>query len=280
MSLEGITKFGEWFANKDWSGILDEPSPSRKVELLHIKFNKGLKACFSYKYRKRKSTEPVWMTEEIKGLIRKRRHIFRKNKRKGRWQEMKKITEENCVDCVREKIVNQKDSRSFHKSVSSILKGCKQQIWEVRLIFDGLDDLQIAERLAGFFNGISQEYTPLSHDEIPVTVDSSPFRLTAEQVELKLRKCKKPTSTVPGDLPPALYDHFSGLLALVITNMFNSVLARYEWPALWTTEYVTVIPKGTNADSLDRCIEIFHVRITCQKCWRTLCLNVSDLRLR
>ena len=53
-----------------------------------------------------------------------------------------------------------------------------------------------------------------------------------------------------------LYDHYSGTLAGVVTDIFNSTLNTNEWPAQWSKEYVTIIPKGPSPESIDACRNI------------------------
>ena len=74
------------------------------------------------------------MTDEIRDLIRKRRKLFRRMKRKGRWIFLKKLTEEKIkkrkkghAKNVRQKFLDG-DSKNFFRSVTSIMKGNEEEM--------------------------------------------------------------------------------------------------------------------------------------------------------
>ena len=224
---------------------------------LHVLFDRAVSDCFQLKYRKKKSSEPVWMTDEIRDLIRKQRRLFKRLKGKGRWLILKKITKEKIkkpksghVGLDRERFLDGR-TKDFYKSVSSIMNGNEKEVWDIRTLFPGRTDDAVANLPADFFNGISQEYQPLNANDIPGTL--------TDQVALRLRKNKRSTSTVEGDLPPALYDHYFLALAPVITRIFNRIIKDKVWPSLWTREYVTVIPKGRSPEKIDQCRNISKI---------------------
>ena len=259
----GVLKFGEWVARQDWTRIRSIQDVDEQVEALHEAFEKGMNEAFPFRTRKKKSTEPVWMTDEIRSLIATRRKLFRRMKRKGRWKEIKALVAKKVKDrkeghskYVRDKFTKDKCSKNFYRSINAIMRGCEQEAWDVRTLFDGKSDVQIAESLAEFFNKISEEYNPLQDEEIPNAYSNERPPLTTEQVRNRLLKLSKPTSTVPGDLPPVVYKHYAESLAVPITGVFNNVIKNFDWPQLWKTEYVSVIPKNTSPESVDNCRNI------------------------
>ena len=66
---------------------------------------------------------------------------------------------------------------------------------------------QSAERIAEHFAAISQEYTPLNINLLPVRVaerlgdNTNPPIITEYDCYRKLQKAKKPKAVIPGDLP-------------------------------------------------------------------------------
>ena len=68
----------------------------------------------------------------------------------------------------------------------------------------------------------------------------------------RLKSFKKPSSTVPGDLPPAIVTKYHNLLARPVCSIINAIKSRNEWPRAWQIEYVTPIPEVPNADSIDQ----------------------------
>ena len=74
------------------------------------------------------------------------------------------------------------------------------------------------------------------------------------EVREMIRKAKKTTSMVEGDIFPYLYNIAD--LSLAVTPVFNSIIKRRKWPKLWRVETVTVILKKKNPDSLSDCRNI------------------------
>ena len=79
---------------------------------------------------------------------------------------------------------------------------------------DNLTPEQSIERIAQHFANISQEFLPLNYNLLPADVrdnidqpicESKIPELPDHDVYQKIRKSKKPKSSVPGDLPRKLY---------------------------------------------------------------------------
>ena len=78
-------------------------------------------------------------------------------------------------------------------------------------IFPGLTDVEIGEKVATYFNRISQEYEPLGDFHITAR------RREVEKLELWkvsaiLKSFKKPKSQVKGDILPRLVTAYSDIL--------------------------------------------------------------------
>ena len=153
------------------------------VDALHNSFEEAVQDCFDTKFRKKKSSEPVWMTDEIRDLIRKRRKLFRRMKRRGRWIFLKKLMEEKIkkkkkghARHVKQKFLDG-DSRSFFRSVTSIMKGNEEEMWDIRSLFPGRNDSEVANLAADFFNGISR-----------MTIHSPMMPLSLSSLKIKLQK--------------------------------------------------------------------------------------------
>ena len=74
-SQEGQLKFGEWLGEFDWSSVLACPTPSMKVEKLHVILEKGMKRSFSL-IKKKKTSEPAWMSEKNSETYSKEKKSF------------------------------------------------------------------------------------------------------------------------------------------------------------------------------------------------------------
>ena len=121
----------------------------------------------------------------------------------------------------------------------------KPSIFDVRSLCPvGSSDAEVAELLADFFNRISSEFSALEPADIPVTFDRHLPLLQPWDVAARIKKFKKPKSQIPGDIPPDLVTKFSDQLAVPLTYIYNQVLNTLEWPELWKSETVTIIPKN------------------------------------
>ena len=88
---DGLTKFEEWLRKQDWSDVYNARDADAKVAALHKTFDRGVNECFETRYQTRKTTEPPWMTDAIRDMIRKRREVFKTDKgRSFNWIGFKK----------------------------------------------------------------------------------------------------------------------------------------------------------------------------------------------
>ena len=108
---------------------------------------------------------------------------------------------------------------------------------------------EIAEIVAEFFNKISQEYPSLP-DPSRVWDEAAPNIVEEYEVASRLKRFKKPKSTVYGDIKPELVSDFADLLAPPLCFIFNQTLHSRSWPSIWKAETVHVIPKNTAPSSL------------------------------
>ena len=116
------------------------------------------------------------LKEKTNRLIKDRRGEFNKN--------------------IHSKFIEAMDLKRFHRGVKAFLSAEEVQKWDVRSIFPNRSDLEVAEDLADFFNGISSEYEPLHTTRIPTTYDEPLPQLTVGEVSERLRRSKKTASLV------------------------------------------------------------------------------------
>ena len=117
------------------------------------------------------------------------------------------------------------------------------------------NDEELAEWLADFFNGISSEYDPFDKANLPESFDRNLPLLSQEEVVKKIRSAKI-TASVPGDLPAAIYEDLTELVAEPVTHIFNCITSSAEWPKDWASEQVTIIPKGRFSEQPSECRNI------------------------
>lgn len=211
-----------------------------------------------------KSSEPPWMMDWLRDDIAARRRVFRTDQtRSERWNELKRQTNtavkkrwKNFHELVIKKFEEEKNPGKFFQHVKSLTSKNAGTKWNPKQMFPGLDSQQVADRLAAFFNTISSQYESLTPADVPATFERELPVITTTEVEDKLKKAKKPSSMVPGDVPAILYSKFPASFAPIIAHIFNLITTLKEWPSLWKIEYVTVIPKTADPQDPSECRNI------------------------
>ena len=124
--------------------------------------------CFPYVWIKYKSTDCPWVNNKFRRLVRKRSRVFKREGRSARWRQIKEETnrlmeelKKNYFEKMKEKAIAAENSKAYYIAVSMLGgKECPKK-WDVRVLFPGLNDLEICEKLADYFNKISGEFQPL-----------------------------------------------------------------------------------------------------------------------
>ena len=253
-----VEKFKQWIVLEPWNDVLQAQGSNDKADRYTEEVNTAVDRYFPLIHTRRKSTDFPWINKAIRKRIRKRRAIYRDEGRSARLWRLKKTIE----DMIRRRqdayhlyqrqfILDPDSSRHFFRNVKSLPYVEKPKQFDVRSLFPGADDAQIAEHLAQYFNGISQEFSPLEPGDIPVTRDVPLPTLQTFEVAARIRKFRKPRSMVGGDIFPKLLTLFSDFFAILLTSIFNTITETLVWPRDWKIEYVTAIPKKTHPESLN-----------------------------
>ena len=147
--------------------------------------------------------------------------------------------------------MNEDSGRNFYRQVKSFSAAEKPKLFDVRdLMPEGQSDEDIAEELAKYFNRISDEFEPLGPGDIPCTRLKELPVLHEYEVAARIRRFKKPRSTVPGDIFPQLVTQFADFLAIPLADIYNKITDSRRWPKCWKRESVTIIPKKSTPQSL------------------------------
>ena len=94
-------------------------------------------------------------------------------------------------------------------------------------MFPGMEDGDIGEIVAEFFNKILREYMPISNS----SRYSGPFNTFVQEWEVsaRLKSFKKPKSQVAGDIHPDIVTKMhDDLLAIHLSFVFNQTLSMLE----------------------------------------------------
>ena len=246
----GAAGFLQALQTQDWSTVYEATSSSLKVEKFQELLEVLMAANFAMKTTVRRESDPPWINDSIRKLWSKRRKIYDSQGRSPIWKKLKKKADKLIRKRASKYFEKQKQaltasdaSKSFHKHVKAYKSREKPPMFDVRSLYEGKDDGQVAEALADHFNAISGEFDGLSANDLPGARSFTLPVLSRENVEKRLISIRKPKSTVQGDIFPALVNRAAPALSLPLTDIYNSITATSEWPTVWKTEYVTPIPK-------------------------------------
>ena len=229
---EGEAKFGQMLAAVDWA-FLYGLGVNEAAKEMHDMLEWMEDECFPVKVRTIKSSDPPWMTNGVRKMIRRRKKVY-KRRGKGRNWERRKLGTETAIreakvkyaDRVRKNVKESGNMGEYFKAVK--LMKCKEapKKWNVRDLYPDKNPQEVADLCADYFSSISREYQPI---EAPEPNDDPPVLLLHE-VSARLRHCKKPKSRVRGDISPNLITKYADLLAVPLLCIYNLVFRDCVWP--------------------------------------------------
>ena len=244
-------KFGEWLTAKDWADVVQAKGSNNKANLYQKQILNAIEQFFPLRTIKRRNIDPPWINEKIRRLIKARKRIFvDTGGRTPEWKRMKKKTDKLIEK--RRKIYQESQKiallaedadRNFFKQTKNYMTKERKAPFDVRDLFPGRTESQVADILAEHFNAISCEFKQLENDEIPKTYSKAVPELPIHEVALRQKKFRKPKSVVKGDIFPNLVTKYADFLAVPLTSIYNEISATKIWPDVWKEERVTVIPK-------------------------------------
>ena len=186
---------------------------------------------------RRKTTDPPWINATILRRQRQRRAVYRREGRSAKWKRLKKVVEKivkkrkEVYEKSQKLVLLEKDAeRHFFKNCKNYQAKERPQPFDVRTLLPDMGDMEVAEKLADFFNKISAEFTPLEPQDIPQSHRRGLPTLEPFQVAGRLKVFKKPKSMVQGDVFPVLVTKFADLLAIPLTDIYNCITTTKVWP--------------------------------------------------
>ena len=254
----GAAGFQAWISQHDFGPVYSCQDVNDQLEVFLRTLDRQMDVFFPYKTTTRRERDPPWINPYVRQLIKKRRKVYHREGRSGRWKElMKKVRKlvkkraGNYWNFQKRDLLRPDASRVFFKNVRAYSSREKPAQFDVRTILPGRTDEAVAECLADHFNGISCEFEGLDPDSVPQTFSSPVQVLTREAVTARLSHFKKPKSMVKHDIFPALVNEAAPYLSGPLTHIFNTISSTSTWPLRWKEEFVTPIPKKSVPESLN-----------------------------
>ena len=235
---------------QDWSAVLNAAGSNKKAGEYQAIIDDLIDRHFPKKTIKRKSDDLPWLNETAKKKIARKKAVYKDEAKSERWKALRDDLDQYLAKRRDKFLSKQRDNllgpdadKHFFKNVSAYKSFDKPRSFDVRDLRPGAPDQDVADEVAGYFNRISCEFQPLQPQEIPSTYHRDLPPLTPAMVESRLKKCKKPSSMVAGDLFPKLVNPCARAISVPLSDIYNSILSTYVWPISWKREYVSTIPK-------------------------------------
>ena len=208
------------------------------------------------------SQDQVWFTEELRALRRSKMREYDRHGKSQKYSELKEKFDQkfqNEIRKYRQKVeleVLEGKRGSYYPAIKKL--GLRP--WDTPQPTFQLPDYverklsasESVEILADYFSSISQEYSPLKISNLPPCVQSHLStesrdqiipRLTVYDVYCKILRARKPNSSVPGDIPRKLIQHFAPHIAVPAAAIFNTISTTAVYPDQWKVEHQIPVPK-------------------------------------
>ena len=248
----GLKKFQEWIIDEQWSDVYLEESAHVKAKLFQDLLLSKVDEYFPERTLKLKSDDQPWISFQLKKLDRRRKRVYRKERRSSKWKKLDsefkkevKLAKENFYKKSIEDLKQKKPGQWYEclKKISNYdqFKKTEPQCEEI----SHLPDDQQVEKIAEKFASIQNEYDAINEGEIlipPFSKNDVP-QFRPSQVWFALSRINTNKSTVAGDVPAKLLRRFAAYLAEPLTDIFNTSLLKGQYPDVYKFEICTPVPK-------------------------------------
>ena len=269
----GILEFGEWICSEDWTDIPDNVDPTSQVIEFEKLLNKKLDVIFPKKLvRINLNHDKPFITAELKKLDRSVKREYRKNQKSAKYKRLKENFDQKyktaAADYLEKAVISLKEDDPG-KAYRCLKKMAAQpgdhpdegSFTLLSHVEENLTAEESIEKIAQHFANISQEFPPLDYNLLPAEVQAKLDKpagvwqlpdIPDHDVYQKIRKSKKPRSSVPGDLPRRIIQEFGPELATPAGKIFRNIVKTGHWPKPWRIEYGTPLKKETNPITEDQ----------------------------
>ena len=241
-----IRQFGNWICNQNWEYILESENIDQATEELENKLQQAYQQFFPEITYKCKESEPPWITQTIKALIRERNRAQSRHQL-GKLQTLRKKVQKEINDAkekwykARMKRISENNRGNWYKQISG-LTNRQPKSWKLEM---QASDISAANEINNFFADICTSYEPLVTRELPafLPANRSTFEIHPWQVAHYLAHLREGMSVPPGQLPVRLVKEFSVELASPLAHIYNLSIREGYVPLIWRRATIIPVPK-------------------------------------
>ena len=244
---EGTAEFVDNIGKVNWEEIRTlSPNVDNMAREFHKTLDGLISKSFVWKRSRRKSSSG------LRASIKRRLAVFRSEGRSKRWKaidrgikETIRIRKSAFFDRESERLKSMGRASQWYSILSRMTDDESPKAWNVMDLQPDADPKDLANKLAEHFTNITNETPALKGTDIPTSKVPNVLipQVLTENIAKRLKNYKIPNSTVPGDIPKSLVQKSYLSLAVPLTYIYNTCLARTAWPKIWKNETVVPIPK-------------------------------------
>ena len=102
----GFQKMKEWFLNQSWEDIYKAETAHEKAAKFQETLINALENIFPEKILKVNNDDQPWMNNELKLLDRKRKRIYRKERRSERWKYLNRMFKQAVAELGQTQVID------------------------------------------------------------------------------------------------------------------------------------------------------------------------------
>ena len=277
---EGADKFFEMLARLTWEDVFSAKGSDAKAKAYQSKMDALMDKCFQWRTTTRSKDKEPWVDDFIKTLWKRRCKVYDRDGRSLLWRTLSRKASKRYskrmakfLELQKRNLTSGDASRKFFKQVWTYSSREKPPDFDVRDLFPGKPDLEVAENLADHFNSISSEFDGLNPGGPPVGDDNVPLPvLSVAQVATRMKLFKKPRGIVDGDIFPTLVTKHHNKLAVPLADIYNELSSTGNRPTSCKAKFVTPIPKTPLPQSANNLRNISCTMLT-YKVYESFMLN-------
>ena len=256
---QAVVAFGRELDAMDWDDLMpDDCTQDELVDRFQAKMSEMTDRLFPMQTVKHRSNEKPWVTQAIRRLAKQKKRVFKRENKSHLWMQLRDRlllkVRESQHEYINRTTSQGTSTKAYFTAVKAIWGGKQADNWSLTSLFPDKSDEEAGNEAAAYFTRISNEFPPLPDRPPPADVVRPP--MTLEEVRQVLKRAKKPSSSVPGDVLPRLMKKYHHWFAVPTRKIFNAVFRSNCWPRAWKVETTVVIPKVAAPSSLSECRNI------------------------